>query len=161
MRTRQSWPDAGKMTRIILIVLLLAAAYLGIVNSSRLTPQAIPVSDSAASSDDILARLFAERGARDPVQVQGSGIVKKLLPDDSEGSRHQRFIIQLANGQTLLISHNIDLAERIETLKPGDRVEFNGEYEWNQQGGVIHWTHRDPDGRHSSGWIRHKGLTYW
>ena len=140
---------------------MLTAAYLGFVNSSRLTPHAIPVSDSAGSSDDILARLFEERGARDSVQVQGSGIVKKLLPDDNEGSRHQRFIIQLANGQTLLVSHNIDLAERIQTLKPGDRVEFNGEYEWNRQGGVIHWTHRDPDGSHSPGWIKHRGLTYW
>jgi len=149
------------MKRIIFIVVLLVAAYLGFVNSNRLTPQAVPVSDSAASSDDILARLFAEQGAHDSVQVQGSGIVKKLLPDDNEGSRHQRFIIQLANGQTLLISHNIDLAKRIETLKPGDRVEFNGEYEWNRQGGVIHWTHRDPDGRHSPGWIRHRGQTYW
>jgi hypothetical protein len=45
-------------------------------------------------------------------------------------------------------------------LEVGDRVEFSGEYEWNERGGVIHWTHRDPAGQHVDGWIRHDGHTY-
>ena len=32
--------------------------------------------------------------------------------------------------------------------------------EWNEQGGIIHWTHHDPDGRHLPGWIKHNGRTY-
>ncbi|MDH3867394.1 MAG: DUF3465 domain-containing protein, partial [Desulfobulbaceae bacterium] len=47
------------------------------------------------------------------VQVKGEGLVDKLLSDDNEGSRHQRFILKLASGQTLLLAHNIDLAPRI------------------------------------------------
>ena len=84
----------------------------------------------------------------------------KVLRDDLDGSRHQRFILELGSGQTVLISHNIDLAPRIGGLSEGDRVEFFGEYEWNPQGGVIHWTHHDPGGRHVGGWLKHDGNTY-
>ena len=94
------------------------------------------------------------------IQVQGEGTVVKILPDDLEGSRHQRFILKPGTGQSLLIAHNIDLAPRIEKIKIGDTVEFYGEYEWNSKGGVIHWTHHDPGGRHIGGWLKHNGRTY-
>jgi len=93
-------------------------------------------------------------------QTQGSGQVIKVLSDDNSGGRHQRFIIKLSSGQTLLIAHNIDLAKQGASIKTGDFMEFSGEYEWNPQGGVIHWTHRDPQGKHSSGWIKHNGQIY-
>jgi hypothetical protein len=92
--------------------------------------------------------------------VQGSGRVSRLLADDLKGSRHQRFILDLPGGGTLLIAHNIDLAPRIDSLREGDEVEFYGEYEWNDRGGVVHWTHHDPRGSHAGGWLRHKGRTY-
>ncbi|MDJ1170801.1 DUF3465 domain-containing protein [Roseofilum sp. BLCC_M154] len=94
------------------------------------------------------------------VQVRAVGEVIRVLADDREGSQHQRFIVRVASGQTLLIAHNIDLAPRVNSLSVGDRVEFYGEYEWNAQGGVIHWTHHDPAGRHVGGWIRHNGKVY-
>ena len=102
----------------------------------------------------------AYQNQQSDLQVQGSGTVVRVLPDDNEGSRHQRFILELETGQTLLVSHNIDLAPRVASLKRGDTVEFFGEYEWNARGGVIHWTHHDPRGRHVGGWLRHKGRTY-
>nr|WP_314486100.1 DUF3465 domain-containing protein [uncultured Kingella sp.] len=94
------------------------------------------------------------------LQIQGSGRVIKTLPDDTQGSRHQRFIVKLASGQTLLFAHNIDLAPKIRGLKKGDSIAFNGEYEWSEQGGVIHWTHKDPNGRHAAGWLEHNGQRY-
>jgi hypothetical protein len=94
------------------------------------------------------------------VQVRAVGEVIRVLADDREGSQHQRFIVRVASGQTVLIAHNIDLAPRVNSLSVGDRVEFYGEYEWNPQGGVIHWTHHDPAGRHVDGWIRHNGQVY-
>ena len=93
-------------------------------------------------------------------QLSGTGTVTKLLKDDNQGRRHQRFIIRVASGRTLLVSHNIDLAKRIEGLGVGDAVSFYGEYEWNAKGGVIHWTHHDPEGRHPAGWIKHRGRIY-
>lgn len=83
-----------------------------------------------------------------------------VLADDADGSRHQRFILRLQSGQTLLVVHNIDVAPRLASLELGDSVEFNGEYEWNPHGGFIHWTHRDPSGEHQAGWLKHNGATY-
>ena len=37
----------------------------------------------------------------------------ETLPDDNKGTRHQRFILKLSSGQTLLVAHNIDLADKI------------------------------------------------
>lgn len=111
-----------------------------------------------AADDSPIGRAFAS-GASD-VQVEGEGSVTRLLPDDLNGRRHQRFIVRLASGQTLLVAHNIDIAPRIDGLKEGDGVRFKGEYVWNEEGGVIHWTHHDPQGRHVSGWIKHNGKTF-
>ena len=113
---------------------------------------------SSSSSNAVLSQAI-ERQQSD-VQVRGEGKVLKLLADDNEGSRHQKFILRLDSGQTLLVAHNIDLAPRISSLQTGDSVEFFGEYEWSSRGGVIHWTHHDPQGRHDDGWLKHKGRTY-
>lgn len=102
----------------------------------------------------------AFKNQQSDIQVKGSGTVLRLLPDDNDGSRHQKFILRLANQQTLLVAHNIDLAPRISNLKVGDRVEFYGEYEWTQKGGVMHWTHKDPRNKHAHGWLKHKGKVY-
>lgn len=115
-------------------------------------------SSNGSTDDDPIGRAFA--GGVSDIQVEGKGTVIRLLPDDSDGSRHQRFIVELASGQTLLISHNIDIAPRIAGLEVGDSVSFNGEYVWNAKGGVIHWTHHDPRGRHVAGWVIHNGNTY-
>ena len=94
------------------------------------------------------------------MMVESSGTVLRVLDDDMQIPRHQRFIIRLGNGQTLLMNHNIDLALRITELKIGDPVYFRGQYEWNDKGGVIHWTHHDPKGAHPAGWIEHEGRRY-
>jgi hypothetical protein len=113
---------------------------------------------STPNDDSIFQQAYNNRQSN--LQVQGEGVVLKLLPDDNKGARHQRFILRLSSGQTLLIAHNIDLASRIDGLGGGDKVAFYGEYEWNAKGGVIHWTHHDPGGRHIGGWLKHDGKTY-
>ena len=108
--------------------------------------------------DSPISRAFASRTSN--IQVDGEGTVTRVLPDDLNAPRHQRFIVQLASRQTLLMTHNIDIAPRIDGLKVGDSIRFSGEYLWNEKGGVIHWTHHDPQGRHVAGWVKHDGKTY-
>ncbi len=148
------------MKKLLLLISVFAAAYIGIAQSSR-SPYAHS-QEAGVETNSAVDRVFAYAFAnhQSHVAVQGGAIVTKILPDDNDGVRHQRLIVQLASGQTLLIAHNIDLAGRIASMRVGDRVEFRGEYEWNSKGGVIHWTHHDPSGRHSSGWLKHNGQTY-
>lgn len=47
-----------------------------------------------------------------------------VLGDDNNGSRQQKFILQLQNGLTVLVAHNIDLNPRIDGLQKGDTVGF-------------------------------------
>ncbi|HET8690747.1 MAG TPA: DUF3465 domain-containing protein [Steroidobacteraceae bacterium] len=117
-----------------------------------------PSAFTAGEAEDRIAVAFAnrERG----VGVEGRGTVEKLLGDDSLGDRHQRFILRLPSGQTVLVTHNIDLAPRVEPLAVGDTVAFRGEYEWNDKGGIVHWTHHDPAGRRPGGWLKHEGRTF-
>ena len=133
--------------RLILFVII-----LGLAGCS-------PVSVPQSRADTFAVERAFEQRQRD-VQVEGEGVVIRLLTDDKQGSRHQRFIIRLGSGQTVLIQHNIDLAPRIAELSEGDKLGFFGEYVWNEQGGLVHWTHHDPAGRHAAGWLKHKGRTY-
>jgi hypothetical protein len=91
--------------------------------------------------------------------IEDSGFVQRLMSDDDDGSRHQRFVIKLSNGQTLLVAHNVDLADRIP-LSLGDRIRFRGVYEWNDFGGMVHWTHHDPLGVEDGGWVRYRRKLY-
>lgn len=141
------------MKKLLLIAALLVGVYFGFGEESR---QII----SAGGEQRSLSGPASFDRADSSRQVQGQGVVMKILPDDNAGSRHQRFILELSSGQTVLVAHNIDLAPRIAPIAPGDTVEFNGEYEWNEKGGVVHWTHHDPGGRHPSGWLKAGGRTY-
>ena len=151
-----------KLDKLLLAVTLAGAAYLGLAPAlqpdtpSADAPTATPQQPNSA--DQALENAYQTRARKH--QVSGNGTVIKLLADDNKGSRHQRFVLRLNSGRTLLVSHNIDLAPRIDSLQVGDTVEFNGEYEWNAKGGVLHWTHHDPQGRHEAGWLKHRDRVY-
>ena len=91
--------------------------------------------------------------------IEDTGVVRRLPPDDNDGSRHQRFVVRLGTGQTLLIAHNIEIAGRVPP-GVGGRVRFRGLYEWNDLGGLLHWTHHDPHGTEDGGWVRHRKREY-
>lgn len=102
-------------------------------------------------------QAYAQRQSEVWLDLQGN--VSKLLKDDLTGSRHQRFIVKLANQHTVLVAHNIDLAKRIP-LRVGQPIQIRGRYEWNRKGGVVHWTHLDPKNRHPGGWIKYQDVIY-
>lgn len=108
------------------------------------------------SSRELLDAMDQRRSG---VMVTAMGRVTRVLSDDVDGDEHQRFIIEIEGGATLLIAHNLDLAERVPVDR-GDEVTIRGQYEWNEQGGVLHWTHHDPGDRREGGWIEHEGRRY-
>jgi Protein of unknown function (DUF3465) len=155
------------MKKLFAFIGLLGVTYVlavqhGLLGGRSLTsgrPQVMAV-DASGRGGDVAGRCDGQaldnayRNHQRRIEVCGRGVVDRVLKDDLQGSRHQRFIVRQPAGQTLLIAYNIDLAPRIEGLRAGAPVEFAGEYEWNPQGGIVHWTHRDPAGRHPDGWIR-------
>lgn len=159
------------LKKLLLVAVLLIAGYQFVQLDGGAPPQqrGITPPPATAQRDDsrgigtshgaeALARAFENRQSN--LQVEAQGIVEKVLPDDDQGSRHQRFIVRVSDRQTVLVAHNIDLAPRVPGLRAGDTIELRGEYEWSSKGGVIHWTHHDPQGRHAGGWLRHDGREY-
>src|SRR5690606_11841061 len=49
------------------------------------------------NDDEKIQQAFQQQ--KSDIQVQSSGRVKAILRDDNNGSRHQKFILQLGNGQ--------------------------------------------------------------
>lgn len=125
---------------------------------SQNTAQITAPNTSQAQQSTSIARAFEQQ--QSDIPVQGTGQIIKELADDNNGSRHQRILLKLPDGLTILIAHNIDLAPRVDNIKAGDSIEFKGEYAWNAKGGVVHWTHRDPNRRHPDGWLKHQNRTY-
>ena len=149
------------MKKIITLVALLLLVWVARneIAAPRTDPESPQVADVGADAGtEAIAAAYADQVSG--LQVTGAGVVVKVLRDDTDGSPHQRFLLELPSGQTVLVAHNIDLAPRVPGLTEGDAVEFHGVYEWNPRGGVIHWTHDDPSGRHEGGWLRVQGQTY-
>ena len=147
---------------IVTIIVVLIAAYVGIdLKQNNLNDNVVQTSIvEEAAVDDQHKIMQAYKQQISNIQVQSKGEVKAILADDNDGSRHQKMILKLENGLTVLVAHNIDLAPRVEGLRKGEIVEFYGEYEYSPKGGVIHWTHHDPQAKHVDGWLKYQGKSY-
>ena len=147
---------------IATIIVVLMAAYVGIdLKQNNLNDKVVQTSIvEEATVDDQQKIMQAYQQQISNIQVQSKGEVKAILADDNDGSRHQKMILKLENGLTVLVAHNIDLAPRVEGLRKGEIVEFYGEYEYSPKGGVIHWTHHDPQEKHVDGWLKYQGKSY-
>ena len=162
---RRGSGSAPAWRAIIRIALAILLALLGKKRSSapttRRTAQSSPreTSPGATEHSDI-ASLF--RNGRGDVIVVSDGEVVKILPDDlhdDDGSgQHQQFLVDVPGGVTIKIAHNLKFGR--VPVHEGDRIRFKGEYEFNDRGGCIHWTHHDPKGWHEDGWLEHRGKRY-
>ena len=153
--------------RLIGVAVSLAVVLFGVLRSRQApespapAPPAVrpePAPPAQTATDPAI--LDAIEHGRSKVWGIAVGTVVRLLPDDVSGNRHQRFIIRLETGSTLLAEFNIDLSPRIAPLAVGDTVVMRGEYLWNDQGGLMHWLHRDPSGGKYGGWVRVGGKEY-
>jgi len=144
---------SGLLKSVAYILLLVSglAAYYGVDDNNT------SVATQSAAGVKTIEQAYQQRQSK--VWVEVEGVAVKLLPDDNDGSRHQKFILKIDSGRTLLVAHNIDLAPRVP-LSVSDELKLRGRYEWSEKGGVLHWTHHDPDRQISGGWVEHKGKRY-
>jgi hypothetical protein len=125
------------------------AAKRSTTKSPQIDNQAQVLSKIRKEKNNTHARFWLESKAK----------VIKLLKDDVRGNPHQKFLVKLAPDITLLVAHNTALAKRVPIQK-GDDIKIRARYEWNNRGGVLHWTHHDPKGKREGGWIYANGKYY-
>jgi hypothetical protein len=115
--------------------------------------------DVEAPESGAAAILEAFENQRSGVWVEAGGEVVHILPNDDKPPRHQNFLVEVAPNHTVKVSHNVDIAPRAPVTK-GLRIRFRGRYEYNEKGGVVHWTHRDPSGAKTGGHLEIEGTRY-
>jgi hypothetical protein len=100
----------------------------------------------------------AWRTGRSNVEVTAEGSIASMLGTVTGPSgAHEGFSLHLrgasGHGLTVRVEDNVDLTGRVP-LSAGEDVEVRGEYVYDANGGIIHYTHRDPSGRHAAGFVR-------
>ena len=143
---------------LLIVLVLLVGRFIALRNSDQPEQSRhIPITTDSLHNESIQRAIERQLST---VQVEGRGNIVKVLPDDTQGDRHQRMLLSVLPGKTILIVHNIDIAPRIQGVREGEEVVFSGEFKWNEKGGLVHWTHHDPRKKHADGWIRYQGRTY-
>lgn len=122
------------------------------------TDETSPKQPSTDADTIPVENLFYNRFS--DIQVLVSGEVISILPNDTQSDRYQRFVLQMANDQTIVVSHNTEIADPIENLQVGDMVSVYGEFIWNSEGGVVQRTFHDPSGQTVDGWVERDGVIY-
>lgn len=135
------------------------------------SPQAVAASGTLATllaacaaqtAPDNAAVCDAFRAGRSHVEVVAAATVTRVLGVASgRVSPHEGFLMQLTSDCRVVVrvEANTDFTGAFALVR-GDRVVVKGEYEYYPIGGVIHWTHRDPRGRHEGGFIQVGDKTY-
>ncbi|HTU80705.1 MAG TPA: DUF3465 domain-containing protein [Candidatus Acidoferrales bacterium] len=120
------------------------------------------------SADDGAVCTAYRQGASH-VEVIADGTVTRVLgiapghPSAEFGmtSPHEGFLMRLASGCDLIVRVEANTGfTNAFPLSGGESVTVKGEYEFYPRGGVIHWTHRDPRGRHAGGYVEAGGKFY-
>lgn len=102
------------------------------------------------------AQSACASGASHAEVVLDGRVLRVLGTRDSRSGMHEGFIIE-SGGTPLKVEDNTDLTGPIP-LSRGEAVSLRGQYECDDA--VIHWTHRDPRGRHLDGYVIAGGRTY-
>jgi hypothetical protein len=106
----------------------------------------------------------AWREERSRVEVTAHGAVARILGERGGPSGpHLGLLLHLSGGEgrglTVRVEDNLDLTGPI-ALREGEAITVRGEYIYDPRGGLIHYTHRDPRGRHEAGYVEVDGRIY-
>lgn len=93
------------------------------------------------------------------VELTVTAPIKKLLREEDYREPHQRFLLILSNGTTVLVANDLKYGT-FAPVQEGNVVRIHGEYIWNEKGGVLHWTHKSDEPNHESGYIDFNGMRY-
>ena len=140
---------------VIVAVLAVTAGLLAL----RLQTESHRAPDANANSEagcTDAARTF--RSHLSGVWLTAEGQVTRVLADSEGRFRHQRFILRCRSGQTLLIVNDVSIGQRAP-VTVGHEVVVRGQYVWNRQGGLVHFTHHAQAGG-DGGWILYRGKVY-
>ncbi len=106
----------------------------------------------------------AWRFHRSRVEVTANGAIARIFgAREGPSGTHLGFLLHLAgsegHGLTVRVEDNLDLTGPIP-LDEGEAAIVRGEYIYDSRGGLIHYTHRDPRGRHDAGYVQAGGRIY-
>jgi hypothetical protein len=154
-RHDQTVMSGPPLTSITMRALALIAVFAQLIAGA-----CTPLSPAATAADNAAVKAAFERRAEN-VELTASGAIDRVLSDqDGPSGRHERFIVRLPDvGMTVLVEHNLSIAPRVP-VAVGEPIVVHGEYVWNAQGGLLHFTHHDPDRSHEGGYIMYGGRRY-
>lgn len=89
----------------------------------------------------------------------GQMVVQAILPDDTQGLPHQKWLVRLSDNSTLELVYNSDMGQRVP-LSVGQVVSAGGQLIIAQQGPLLHWLHADPRQHRPDGYVFVNGTYY-
>jgi len=117
---------------------------------------------SAHGEEGAVYRAWAEQRSYVEVTAQGS-VARVLGIRTGPSGPHEGFLLHLrgadGHGLTVRVEDNVAITGPVP-IAAGDDLTVRGEYIYDARGGVIHWTHHDPRGRHQSGYLDVGGRRY-
>lgn len=110
----------------------------------------------AVNLQGALASCSSNASGHAEVYVPDATIVRVLGERDSRSGLHEGFVIRV-HDRTFRVEDNVNITGPIP-MQRGQAVSLLGQLECDDL--VIHWTHRDPRGRHPSGYVKVNGRLY-
>ncbi|HLJ66786.1 MAG TPA: DUF3465 domain-containing protein [Chloroflexota bacterium] len=143
-------------TLIAILVLVLLAGGIAYLRISRRSESVAGATQAARIGCTAVEDAF--RAHRSGVWLTLGARVQRTLPDEQGTYRHQRFITVCPDGRTVLIVNDVSIGQRVPVVD-GATVGVRGQYVWNALGGLVHFTHHDPQGA-AGGWILFRSRLY-
>src|SRR5437868_116713 len=97
--------EYNREVRIIFNAILIACIAAAAVSCGR-----VPAGSPDPQTGESVETAFKQHQSN--IYVSGEGVVSRVLSDDTSGLPHQRFILRLQYGKTVLIEHNTEVASR-------------------------------------------------
>jgi hypothetical protein len=151
------------MTPARTLALTLAMTLALTACASNVPDNAVVCRASAASAShvEVVARGIVTQtlGSSNGALGSSNGVVGSsngaVGSSNGVAGTHEGLMMRLNSGcgLTVRVEINTDFTGEIR-VRPGQSITVKGEYETDPDGGVIHWTHRDPRGHHADGFVR-------